>query len=260
MIKDLKEQSGLDIKLETTGLVYDQNIFPVEPKVRLFNDAKGVYLGEEAPENELYFMYRYFEGVNDARVFEDWDIEYDITTINSGKIGEEYIKTVGHYHSYVPNTELTYPEVYEVINGEVDYLLQTKPDMEGNVDVIIVEAKTGDKVVIPPGYGHISVNVGGETSVSSNIQKRDLPASSDYGSYETFQGGALYRKESGWDNNPAYKIRSIKRVTPKEKPEWGLLKNTPLYTSFVENPGKFTYVTKPQDYDFSDVFEEINPS
>lgn len=259
MIKDLREQSGIDIKLESTGLVYDQNMFPVEPKVRLFDDAKQVYLSEEAPESELYYMYRYFEAVQDVHVFADWDVEYDITAINSGLVGSEYIKTVGHYHSYVPNSTLTYPEVYEVIAGKIEYLLQTKPDMEGNVDVILVEAVAGDKVVVPPGYGHISVNVGDDVAVSSNIQKRDLPASSDYGSFENFKGGALYRKNSGWENNPAYKIRSIKRVAPKEKPDWGLEKDVPLYHSFVQNPGKFSYITNPKEYDFSGVFEEINP-
>lgn len=260
MIKDLREISGIDIKLESTGLVYDQNMFPVEPKVRLFDDAKPVYLSEETPEAELYYMYRYFEAVQDAQVFTDWDVEYDITAINKGEVGQEYIKTVGHYHSYVPNTILTYPEVYEVINGRIEYLLQTKPDMEGNVDVIIVEATEGDKVVVPPGYGHVSVNVGEEIAISSNIQKRDLPSSADYGSFENFRGGALYRKKSGWENNPAYRIRSIKKVIPKEIPDWGLEKDTPLYHAFVQNPAKFAYITNPKDFDFSGVFEEINPS
>lgn len=257
MIVDLKEKSGLEIKLESTGLAYDQNVFPTEPKARIFDDAKEVYLGKEDPEAELYFMYRYFEALEDAELFQKMDLEYDITVLRAGTVGEEHIKTVGHYHAYLPGSNLTYPEVYEVLEGRVEYLLQTRPDSEGNVEAVIVEAEAGDKVVVPPGYGHISINATPETVVESNLQKRDLPAGADYGSYEAYNGGALYRKTSGWENNPSYKLVSLKKVRPLEKPEWGLVKTKPLYLAFKESPERFAFLTQPQDFDFSDVWEVI---
>lgn len=254
-MKDLKEISGLDIKMEDIGLTYDQNVFPVEAKVRTYDEAIDVYEEKGAEEQDLYYMYRYFENVADSQTFIDNKIEYDITTIKAGKIGEEFIKTAGHYHSYVPNTELTYPEVYEVIDGQVEYLLQTRPDTEGNVDAVIVTAKAGDKVIVPPNYGHISINVGPDAAVESNLQLRDLPASADYETFKIFSGGDLFREGKGWENNPQYNIKSLKKVNPKEKPEWGLEKNKPLYASFTESPEKFKWLTEPQNYDFSDVWE-----
>jgi glucose-6-phosphate isomerase len=254
-MKDLKPISGLEIKLEDIGLTYDQNVFPVEPKTRTYEEAKDVYLEKEAGNKDLYYMYRYFEKENNVGMFEENDTEYDITVIEPGMEGPEYIKTAGHYHGYVPGTELTYPEVYEVIDGNIEYLIQTKPDMESNVDVVVITAKVGDKVVVPPGYGHVSINVGDVRAVSSNLQKRDLPASADYETYKLNNGGALYRSKEGWENNKNYNIRSLKKVTPKEKPEWGLTKDKPLYSSFIETPEKFLFLTRPQDFDFSDIWD-----
>lgn len=252
-MKSLKEISGLNIKINNNSLVYSDE-FRVEPKARTFKEAKDVYIDEIDPNKSLYYMYRYFEKSSDKKVFENNDCEYDITVIDSGKVGREYIKTKGHYHAFVPGTDISYPEVYEVIEGEIEYLLQTKPNKKSETSVVIVRARPGDKVVVPPNYGHISINVGSETAISSNLQKRDLPAGADYQGFEQYHGGAMYRTENGWEDNQNYVIKSVKRVTPKEKPEWGLSKNKPLYLSFIESPTKFEWIIKPQKYDFSDIW------
>lgn len=255
MIKDLKRKSGLDIKLEKSNLVYDEELFPVDLKTRTYEEAKDVYLEKSAPEQDLYYMYRYFEKSSDADLFENNKCEYDITVLKAGMVGPEPIKTVGHYHANVPGTDISYPEVYEVIEGEVTYLLQTRPDDNNEVDVLIVEARAGDKVIVPPNYGHISINRGPETAVESNIQRRDLPASADYNAFAEKNGGALYFDGQSWTENYNYTVRSKKTVKPKEKPEWGLTKSQPLYTSFIENPEQFTWLTEPQNFDFSDIWE-----
>lgn len=255
-MKDFKTISGLDIKMEDIGLTYNQNVFAVEPKARMYDEAREVYLEKGADEQELYWMYRYFEANEDSDKFESSQVEYDITVIKNGNIGPELIKTAGHYHAYVPGTQITYPEVYEVIEGEIEYLLQTKPDSEGNVDVVIVSAKKGDKVVVPPNFGHISVNIGSNYCVSSNLQKRDLPAGADYESFKVNNGGALYRTANSWENNMNYNVKTLRKVTPREKSEWGLSKVKPLYTSFIESPEKFKFLTEPQNYNFSDVWAD----
>jgi glucose-6-phosphate isomerase len=254
-MKDLRQVSGLDIKMEDIGLSYDQNEFPVEPKIRTYEEVKDVYLEKETGAQDLYSMYRYFEKSQDSEIFKNAGTEYDLTVLRSGTIGPEFIKTAGHYHSYVSGTDLTYPEVYEVIDGQIEYLLQTRPDPDGNINAVIV---VGDKVVVPPGYGHISINVGETPAISSNLQKRDLPKTADYETYRVNNGGALYRGVNGWGNNHNFRIRSQKKVIPKEKPEWGLEENKTLYNSFVTNPDKFKFLTEPQNFDFSDVWEEIS--
>jgi glucose-6-phosphate isomerase len=256
-MKDLSQASGLPIKFEDIGLTFDQNVFPVDPKTRTYDEAKDVYLEKGAEEQDLYYMYRYFEAEPDAEKFDSADLEYDITVVKPGKVGPEFIKTAGHYHGYVPNNNLTYPEVYEVIDGKAEYLVQTKPDADSNIDVVVVRAEKGDKVVIPPGYGHVSINPGVECLVSSNLQKRDLPATADYETFKVNNGGALYRSQEGFQKNYNYNFENYRIVRPREKAEWGLTKDKPLYTSFIESPEKFKFLTEPQSFDFSDVWEEI---
>lgn len=255
---DLKDISGLDIEINEDGkLVYDNEVFPVEPATRTYSAGKSVYLEKNGREEDLYYMYRYFEKVVDADVFKDNNLEYDITVIKNGLVGDEYIKTIGHYHGLVPGQKITYPEVYEVIEGKIHYILQTQPNENNETDVIIVLAEAGDKIVIPPNYGHISINPTDGISASSNINLRNLPASANYNAYADYEGGAVYETKDGFVDNKRYVIRSKKIVKPKECPEFGLFKNKSLYNSVIENPNNFDFMVNPQNYDFSNVFEEI---
>lgn len=248
-MKNLSKESGLEIELDDTRLVYDKNVFGVESATRTYEDAQDVYLEKNAPAQDLYYMYRYFEARDDEELFESNKAEYDITVLKPGKVGPEMIKTVGHYHATVPDTNITYPEVYEVIEGEITYLMQTMPDQNNEVDVLIVEARAGDKVVVPPNYGHISINRGDSVAVSANIQRRDLPASANYDAFKEKNGAALYYDGQNWIENFNYTVRNKAIGAPTVKPEWGL-GNEPIYTSFVKDPEKFKWLIKPQDYEF----------
>ena len=256
-MKDLRAISGLDLQLNNFKLIYDNEVYPVEPKPREYTEAIPTYLKKDDHKQMLYWMYRYFEAKQDKKIFDKSKIEYDLTVIKNGQIGHEYIKTIGHYHPNVPKTETSYPEIYEVIEGTIEYILQTKPDKNKKVDVLFVQAKAGDKVVVPPGYGHISINVGLDVAVSSNLQKADLTTKADYDFYQEHEGGAFYRTETGLEPNQRYRINSLRVVRPLEKTDFGLEKNKSLYASFLDKPEKFDYLLRPKDYDFSDLFEDI---
>lgn len=256
-MKDLKNISGLDAQLNNFKLIYDNEVYPVEAKPREYTEAIPVYQKKDDHKQMLYWMYRYFEAKKDQKIFEKADLEYDLTVIKNGKVGDEFIKTVGHYHARVPRQKISYPEVYEVIEGQIEYLLQTMPDDKGLVNVILVQTEPGDKVVVPPGYGHISINIGNEVALSSNIQKRDLPASANYDFYNKHEGGAFFRTGKGLEPNKKYSINSLRIVKAIEQPQFGLIKNESLYTSFLKNPDKFDFLINPQKYDFSGAFVDV---
>ena len=46
------------------------------------------------------------------------------------------------------------PEIYEVLAGEAHYLIQTRDCS----DVVMISARAGDVVVVPSGYGHVTIN------------------------------------------------------------------------------------------------------
>jgi len=96
----------------------------------------------------------------DARKIKEKGLRYDITIIPPNKLGMEFVKTAGHYHPFLPGSKMTYPELYEVLEGEAHYLLQRREQERGTeriTDVVVVKAKKGDKVIIPPNYGHVTI-------------------------------------------------------------------------------------------------------
>jgi glucose-6-phosphate isomerase len=90
---------------------------------------------------------------SDQAHLESQQVRFDMTVIPPGVICGEYVKTKGHYHPTAPDGT-GYPELYQVIEGEAHYLLQ-KEDLS---DVVVVHAKAGESVFIPPGYGHVTIN------------------------------------------------------------------------------------------------------
>jgi len=172
-----------------------------EPSVRTIGEMRSVLATAECNcEGPLYFMYRDL-----ARSDADWHwlhghhLRYDLTVIPPLDLCGEYIKTKGHYHPDNPHG-VGYPEMYEVLEGTVHYLVQSRPLR----DVALIAADAGDVVIVPPGYGHVSINPSpDQTIVMANIVSTAFE--SEYGEYETLHGAAYYEMSGGTlVKNPHY--------------------------------------------------------
>jgi len=137
-------------------------------------------------EGPAYEMYRGLSQTeDDKRWLLDHQIRYDITKIPGRIICGEWIKTKGHYHQLAPDG-YAYPEIYEVLEGEALYLLQ-KEDLS---DIILVRARKGDLVLIPPGYGHVTINPSSDTLLMANLVSSAF--TSEYLPFEKMRGAAYY--------------------------------------------------------------------
>lgn len=250
-MKDLSARAGIELGLERPGrLVFGGDLEPVQPDVRTLEQARGVLWNMTAAgPGELYYMYRGVSRQADRAMFERQRVRYDITVILPGTISGEYVKTVGHYHPSAGDDGVQYPEVYEVISGKAHYLLQ-KPGAEPLTisDVVIVEALPGDKVLIPPGYGHVTVNPGDEPLVMANLIEREFK--SVYEPFSVAHGAAYYEIFEEdipvFVENEHYKeVAEPRLVEPRDHQEFGLVKGTPLYVAFVRRPELFDYLVKP---------------
>ena len=255
-----KTFTDFDYHIADNKLVYEkQDYQPATTWSKPLVDGSYAYQNADSKIDPLYFGARYFEKTKDEQLFLDNDFMADLTVLNPGKVGKEFVKTVGHYHTYVEGTKIAYPEAYQAVSGGIEYLLQSEPDKDNKVSALWVIAEPGDIVVMPPNYGHVSMNVGSEPAVEVDLQKRDNPNFSDYSVFKNNVGGALYRTGEGLTKNPNYKIESLRIVKPLAKPEWGIVMGKPLYTSFVENPEKFKWLLEPQKYEFNldELFEDV---
>jgi len=139
---------------------------------------------------DLYYMYRGIE--------EKDEIRYDITVVPKNLLGTEFTKTKGHYH--VGN----YGEVYTVLEGQAIYLMQKAND-NGVEDVYAVKAEKGDVVVIPPNYGHVTINPSQDQDLKM-ANWLSINCKSDYLPYTEKQGACYLYTTNGWIKNENYKM------------------------------------------------------
>lgn len=229
----------------------------VKPGIRMLFDMKDVIYDRDwltSAENvELYYMYRELSlAKKDAHSMKEHGLRYDITVIPPRMLGCEFVKTAGHYHPFVPGTKVTYPEIYEVLGGEANYILQ-KPDDDGIEDVILIKASEGDKVIIPPGYGHLTVNASNKELKMANWVARDFD--SIYPPIKEKGGGAYFLLDKGIVKNPRYeKVPEIKFRKPANLKEIGLQKSKEMY-GLVRDLRILEFLTKP--YEYAWIFEKV---
>jgi glucose-6-phosphate isomerase len=228
-----------------------------EPDIRWLYDLRDVICDQnwlaKAKNTELYYMYRdLFLSRADGERLREQGVRYDITIIPPGMLGCEYVKTIGHYHPLVPGEGVTFPEIYEILEGEALYLLQ-KLDLS---DVVAVNASAGDKVLVPPGYGHVTINRSNKILKMANFVARDF--SSLYGPIKERAGGAYYFTSSGWIKNKrcpeSAELRRAEALGSAKLRSLGLIKGKEMYPLLKEK-GRLDYLVKPQEH--LDLFEDL---
>ena len=123
-------------------------------------------------------------------------LRYDITVIPAVMLGEECNKTKGHEHVG------KYGEVYIVLEGKAIYLMQKRKSYEIK-DVYAIKAKKGEIVVIPPKYGHITVNPTKKDLKEANWISKNCK--NIYQPIEKMQGFCYFYTKNGWVKNKNYK-------------------------------------------------------
>jgi glucose-6-phosphate isomerase, archaeal len=228
-----------------------------KPDIRRLYDMKEVIYDQKwlttAENFDLYYMYRdLFLSRGDGEKLREHGLRYDITIIPPGMLGREYIKTAGHYHPNVPNGLVTFPELYEVLDGEALYLLQNR-DLS---DVVAISASAGDKVIVPPNYGHITINCSNKILKMANLVSKDF--SSLYDPFKERAGGAYFFTKEGWIKNDrcleAAELRRVDAPVGKSLGKFGLSKEREIY-SLLKEPKLLDYLTMPEAY--LDLFKGI---
>jgi glucose-6-phosphate isomerase len=145
----------------------------------------------------------------------------NITVMETGNVGGEYIKTYGHYHV------VDFKETYEIIHGQGLVLLQIREkDSSGNfiddrIDLFkVIEVGPGDTVEIPSFAGHLLVNTGKTWLVTSDDSvfnpsgdSSSMPKHADYEAVKKMRVFAYYVVSK--DGKPAF----VKNEKYKSVPE-----------------------------------------
>ena len=274
MLMNLKRGSGLPLSIKDGKLLLSKDISSLPVQKRTLIEAKRFLKDPNAKTKikNLYLMYRGVKLKKDGLVFKKNNISYDITVINPGFLGDEFAKTIGHRHPNKPQTKTTYPEIYEVIKGKALFLFQEIIPQIGhsgkNAIIYLIKAGPGEKAIVPSGFGHVSINIGSEPLVLSNIQATNFK--SDYSFFKKYRGAAYYitnNRQLITNNKKNKKNIRINQLNPHKSASFLIEKNpnyknpvsfkivkpriifkTPLYQTFIKNPKKFEFLRDPEKY------------
>lgn len=265
MLQSIEHQSGLPIAFDplSGAIHWPEGIAADKAHVRSFAEMREQIREPEAspPRDAVYTVYRHVARKVDAAAIRNARLRYDITIIPPGCFRgtrNEFVRTAGHYHTLLPGGPssggMTYPEVYEVISGRADWLIQ-RPRAENPSTleaVFLIEAGPGEKALIPPGFGHISINAGTNPLVMANWISEDCTY--DYGPFRKFRGGGYWLLEGEMpgtiecERNPGYAaVPELEKLRPKEIPELGLVRSRPLY-SLAREPERLRFLNDPEPF------------
>ena len=231
----------------------------LKPNIRYLAEIQELLFDQNwaktASDLKLYFMYRDLSmNDKDRQIIEKAGLRYDITVMPFIILGQEYNKTAGHDHPLVPKTNMTYPEIYEVLAGQVIFLIQ---DSQGDniKDVYAVEAKKDDKVIIPPNYEHLMINASDEEIKTANWICRDFgsnvykPFREKHGfSYFAVKGPTNeieWRKNLNYQDTPELRFQEPNHWLNKFKID----KNKEMY-SLLKELKKLDFLKTPQDFEW----------
>ena len=130
------------------------------------------------------------------------------------------------------------------MDGIAHFLLQTKK----LDDVVLIEAQQGDIIVIPPGYGHVTINpTPDQTLTMSNLVSTAF--TSEYAGYDHMHGAAYYELTGGIvQKNPAYpQIPPVRRMKNIQSILSDFGDGTTLY-DFIGNDRIAQLLNHPEDY------------
>jgi len=198
----------MEVRPRTFDRRSDLHQIQMKTQIRYLKEMKKVLYDQKwAKRIKDFPVYYVWQGVKTEN-----SLRYDITSIPSRMLGEEFPKTKGHCHKKKEK------EIYRVLTGKAFFLLQ-KGRGEIVEDVYVVPTEKGKFFIIPPGYHHLTINPSKKALKMGNwVSKK---CQNDYGLFEKLQGACYYYTKQGWLLNKNYKkVPKIRFEKPlKKKPK-----------------------------------------
>jgi glucose-6-phosphate isomerase len=243
---DLQSISGIPMQIDQSGaLIFDPELIIEESRARVLDELTEVYLDQEACQGSqpAYWMYNGVLRRADLPRLTDLPVRYELTLFPDMTIGRERVKTLGHIHAPDPVSGIDFPEICEVLVGTAHFLFQ-KLDLSGPSapSAFFVEVKAGEKMVIPPGYEHLTINPNSGPMLFSDVVTRGL--SGIYNNLRAAHGGAylevVENSSTHFIQNPAYTTAApLRKASPKAFPALHLQSDQPLYQALLETRAEY---------------------
>jgi glucose-6-phosphate isomerase, archaeal len=242
---DLTAYAGFGVRLdpEALALEFASGITTAPVQVRRLDEVRALLCdpASDGPEH-LYTIYMDIRVPGLADTLRAHGLGYGAVVYNHGALGREALRSQGHVHSLAPDTGVGYSELYEFWHGRGLVYMQDRATADVS-DVVVVEAGPGDKVAIPPGWAHATVNLGGGPMAFGAVYALD--AKLLYEPLRKLQGTAHYVLADGtYEPNPRYSsVPPVRRTPPHLIPECGVDPGRPALAGDL---ARLDFVSRPE--------------
>ena len=185
---------------------------------------------------------------------------FGVVMYADGRLGDEPVRSQGHVHSISPHSGWRAPELFEIWQGSaIVYGQEKSTDDPGRC--VAIEARPGDKVVIPPDWAHFVANADPNSKLIFGAWC-DREYGFDYTQMRAHCGLAwfpLIDRNGGieWEANPNYTASKVQLRKARAYPELGLSAEIPIYTHLDSAPDAIQWVSDPAR--FSELWPHFEP-
>ncbi len=219
---------------------------------KTFADNASFFPAAARPKRKNTILYRIYRNAcadADCGRFARRGLRYDLTVLPPKTLADPYpTRTIGHAHRHAPRQRVSYPEIYEVLEGTALFIIENAT----HTIVRCARLGAGEKILIPPGDGHSTVNASRtQPLVVANIFT-STPNIADYAFFKNQRGPSWEpRWKSGaiiMAKNPrARSGAACSWVVPKLPARIASM-NEKIYTAFLKHPAAFDFLRDPEHH------------
>ncbi len=234
---DLKGTLGFSVVYDGEELLLKDAQYKEKLTISI-DDIREQLLNKELDCPEVF--YTKYKQIDTNNLFADKKLKLNIYVIKSNLAGIEYVKTRATRCS-------KYPRIFEILYGSTTILLQRYKSPKEN-RVIRIQAKKGDKVIVPSGYDLVVANPRQSTTLIL-VEIMNIKASPRV-TLDDNSGIAYYviRKNAKQEivRNPNYKIvNELEKVNMADiVKEYGITPKTTITKQVIRKYEKFDWLLK----------------
>jgi oxalate decarboxylase/phosphoglucose isomerase-like protein (cupin superfamily) len=239
---DLSARAGLPLATARGRLVLGDGLTVEETGVRRLGQLASVAATPIDPASRRiqYWMYNGVAVEADLPRIGGLPIRYELTALADRPVGLERPKSAGHTH-----LGIGYAEVCEVLTGTAGFLIQDLRPGPSATYAALVTVAAGEWIVLPPYLHHVTISLGGDPLVFSNVI--DRRSVGEYASVANAGGFAWFVMADGdVVANPRYS--SVPTLERYSAVEWSGPASGPLYRAFVDDPGDLAWLSGPAEF------------
>ena len=252
---------GVDMTVHSSplGFSYGDDVTGPMPEIRTLDQIRPSLRDPqcEGPE-EVYAIAMDVARMQDRAELEKRMLLFGVVTYAAGTLGEEPIRSQGHVHRISLHSGWSPPELYEIWQGKaIIYMQEYVDDDPGRCFAVL--AGPGDKVLVPPGWGHATISASPDEALTFGAWC-DREYGFEYDAVRAHKGLAWYplvqEKQIVWQHNTHYMPGRLQVITPRQYREF-CLSDEPIYQQFIDDPARFQFISRPDKV--ADLWRNFHP-